>query len=127
MEYYFLINLCLALKFAGKKFASHLHSVDWRPFHPKYHFAVAILEDRFVDAEKLMRTPAVFQTVGESNFKTWPLLPEFRRTEQFQRAFKDLFKKDFAEQLVEDAAQQIKAEEPGPTNTTAPEVAKKGA
>ncbi len=115
-EYYFLINLCIALKFAGKEFTSRLNSVDWTSFHPKYHFAVAVLEDRFTEAEKLMRTPAVYETVGEFNFKTWPLLREFRKTDQFQRTFKAVFKKDFAEQIMEDAAQQIKAEQPGNTN-----------
>jgi len=50
MEYYFLINLCIARKFAGKEFTSRLNSVDWTPFHPKYHFAVAVLQDRFTAA-----------------------------------------------------------------------------
>jgi hypothetical protein len=83
IEYFYLVNLCIALKFAGKNFEERLHAIDWRPFHPKYHFAVAILEDRFEEAEKLMRTSAVQEEVSELHFKDWPLLREFRKTERF--------------------------------------------
>lgn len=73
MRYYFLLNRCIARKFSDKDFLDDLHSIDWSPFHPKYHFAVAVLEDRFKDAERLMRSQAVRDEVSEENFKEWPL------------------------------------------------------
>jgi hypothetical protein len=110
-KYYFLINRCIARKFAGKDFNDDLHSVDWTPFHPKYHFAVAILEDRFSDAERLMRSEVVKNEVGETNFKDWPLLREFRKTDLFTLAYKDMFGKDYNEQLLFDAAKEIEAQQ----------------
>ena len=110
-KYYFLLNRCIARKFSGKDFASDLHSIDWSPFHPKYHFAVAVLEDRFVDAEKLMRSEVVRDEVDEQNFKEWPLLREFRKTDLFLCAYKDFFGKDFNEQLLDDAAKEIEAQQ----------------
>lgn len=111
MKYYFLINRCIAMKHLGKPIHECLHSVDWRPFHPKYHFAIAILEDRYDDAEKLMRSPAVREEVTEQCFKEWPLLRDFRKTEVFQSAYRELFGKDYGEELIEEAEREIKAQQ----------------
>ena len=113
MEYYFHINLCIALKFGGKDFQKRLHSVNWKPLHPKYHFAVAVLEDRFDDAAKLMSTEAVREEVSEGALKEWPLLRSFRNTEQFQRSFKDIFGKEYAQQLIEDVKKEVTAADTG--------------
>lgn len=118
MKYYFLINRCIARKFSGKEFKEDLHSIDWRPFHPKYHFAVAVLEDRFEDAEMLMRTQAVKDEVTEEHFMEWPLLREFRKTDAFQSAYKDIFGKDFNEQLLDVASKQIEAQQGGELNAS---------
>ena len=113
MKYYFLLNRCIARKFSGKPITKYLHSVDWTPFHPKYHFAVAVLEDRVADAETLMRTQAVRDEVSEEYFKTWPLLRDFRNTEEFQRAFKDIFGKDYEDEILKEAEREIKAQQSG--------------
>lgn len=113
MKYYYLINRCIARKFSGKEFTEDLHSIDWSPFHPKYHFAVAVLEDRFEDAEKLMRSQAVKDEIMEEHFMEWPLFRDFRKTEAFQNAYKDIFGKDFNEQLFDEATKQIEAQQEG--------------
>ena len=110
-KYYFLINLCIALKFGGKDYLPRLHSVDWTPFHPKYHFAVAVLEDRYDDAEKLMRKQAVIDQFSEMNFKEWPLLREFRKTDQFRNAFQDIFHKDFELEMIQEVGQEMVSQE----------------
>jgi hypothetical protein len=110
-KYYFLLNRCIAKKFSGKSFVEDLHSIDWTPFHPKYHFAVAILEDRFDDAVILMRTKAVQDEVTEQHFKEWPLLKEFRKTDLFQSTFKDIFGKDYNKELLVEAEREIQAQQ----------------
>lgn len=102
-QYLFLVNLCIALKFQGKPFKDRLHRIDWEPFHPKFHLAVAVLEDRFDDATKLMRSPAVLDGVAEHDFKTWPLFHAFRKTADFESAFRDVFHKNLADELLQDA------------------------
>lgn len=111
MKYYFLLNRCIARKFSGKNFRDDLHSINWSPFHPKYHFAVAVLEDRFEDAEKLMRSQAVRDEVAEEHFMDWPLFRDFRKTKFFQSAYKDIFGKDFNQQLFDEASKQIEAQQ----------------
>ncbi|MCK9394278.1 MAG: hypothetical protein M0Q44_01650 [Methylobacter sp.] len=111
MKYYFLINRCIAMKHLGKSIHECLHSVDWRPFHPKYNFAVAILEERYDEAEKLMRSTAVREEVTEQCFKEWPLLRDFRKTEAFQSAYKEIFGKDYGEELIEEVEREIKAQQ----------------
>ncbi|HEY2712253.1 MAG TPA: hypothetical protein VGI60_07045 [Chthoniobacterales bacterium] len=110
----FLINLCIALKFGGKDYTAKLNSIDWSPYHPKFHLAVAVLEDRFADAVTLMRSPAVLQAVTEHHFKSWPLLKEFRKTPEFEETFRQIFNKDFTTELLQDAAAEIKEEEKSP-------------
>ena len=104
------------MKYSGKPIHEYLHSVDWRPFHPKYHFAIAILEDRYDDAEKLMRSPSVRDEITEEGFKEWPLLRDFRKTEIFQNTYKELFGKDYGEELIEEAEREIKAQQDGELN-----------
>jgi hypothetical protein len=106
-KYYFLLNRCIALKFRGKAIDEFLHSIDWAPFHPKYHFAVAVLEDRFADAESLMKTQAVQSEITEEFFKTWPLLREFRKSVEFQRAFEDIFGKSYGDELLQEVEREI--------------------
>ena len=120
MEYYWLINLCIALKFGGKNYSNRLHSVNWSPFHPKYHFAVAVLEDRFDDADQLMRSTAVQAEITEKEFKEWPLLREFRNTDAFRESFKHIFNKDYVDQLLRDAKEQIKALQSNGTDQAGP-------
>jgi len=111
LKYYFLLNRCIAKKFSGKEFKDELHSVDWSPFHPKYHFAVAVLEGRFEDAEKLMKSQAVREELTEEDFKEWPLLKEFRKTDRFLHAYKAIYEKDFNEELLLDAELEIQAQQ----------------
>ncbi len=120
-KFYYLLNRCIARKFSGEDFSADLHSIDWTPFHPKYHFAVAVLEDRFEDAEKLMRSEVVRDEVGETNFKQWPLLREFRKSDLFLRAYKDIFDKDYNEQLLDEAAKEIEAQQVGGLNVSSAE------
>ena len=110
-KYYSLINLCIALKFSGKNFADELHSIDWNPMHPKYHFAVAILEDRFDDATQLMKSETVLNAIPKESFLYWPLLKAFRETPQFIQAFNELFSSDDQDKLFQEARKQINAEQ----------------
>lgn len=110
-KYYSLLNLCIALKFSGKDFADALKSVDWEPMHPKYHFAVAVLEDRYDEAAELMKSEAVLKAIPKENFLNWPLLKAFRETPQFTQAFDELFSADDKEKLLEEAREQIDAEQ----------------
>lgn len=111
LKYYATINLCIALKFSDQDMSNVLGTIDWTPFHPKYHFAVAILEDRFSDAAELMRTEAVRNKVDQDDLLNWPLLREFRKSREFQDAFSELYGKQVADKLLEQARDEIKGQQ----------------
>ena len=119
---YFLLNRCISRKFSGQDYITDLRSEDWTPFHPKFQFAVAVLEDRFEDAEKLMRSEAVRNEIHETDFKEWPLLREFRKSELFLVAYKEIFSKDFNEQLLDDATKEMEAQQVSEFNDSSEEV-----
>ena len=110
IRYYFLINLCIALKFGGKDYISMLESENWSPFHPKYHLAVAVLKDDYDLAQQLMRSQAVLEQISEMQFKGWPLFRNFRATPQFEAAFREIFQKDIAAEIIQDAKKEIEAQ-----------------
>lgn len=109
-KYYFIINLCIAEKFQGKEITEIIKRVNWDPFHPKYHFAIAVLEKRFKEAAELMKQKIVYDEIGEENFKEWPLLRDFRQTDEFTTVFNEIFHKDFHKVLLEDVAKEIDKE-----------------
>lgn len=110
-QYYNLINYCIALKFAGKPFEDVLNRVQWNAFHPKYHFAIAVLEDRFDDAAKMMQSESVRASIGREDFLRWPLLREFRKTEAFQNAFGELFGQREQLEILQKAELELRAEQ----------------
>lgn len=112
IPYYFLINLCIAQKFSGADFRKRLYTVDWEPFHPKYHFALAVLEDNFSKATTLLRSEAVKHEVTEKNLREWPLLREFRKTQDFREIFKERFGKDYDAVTLSEAQKKIEDDPP---------------
>jgi hypothetical protein len=110
LKYYFLINLCIALKFGEKAYIAKLESENWTPFHPKYHLAVAVLKDDYDLAQQLMRSQAILEQIREPHFKSWPLFRSFRSTPQFEAAFREVFQKDIAAEIIQDAQKEIEAQ-----------------
>jgi hypothetical protein len=96
----FLINKCIALKSSGKtqECLEELSRVDWSSSITRFVLAVAVLRDEFEDAAKLMAQAARGEhAITERSLCEWPLFRDFRKTQQFQKAFKRIFKKDFTE------------------------------
>jgi hypothetical protein len=109
--YFYLINYCISLKFAGKQIKDVLGRVQWKVFHPKYHFAVAVLEDRFDDAAKLMLTESVRKSIDREQFLGWPLFREFRKTDAFQNAFGDIYGQNEQIEILRKAESDLRAEQ----------------
>ena len=107
IKYYNTINLCIALKFQGEPFDDEIGRVSWKPLHPKYQFAVAVLEDRYEDASSMMKSEAVRQQVDKDSILTWPLLREFRKTDEFKTAFKAIYGYEFEKELLEKTKESI--------------------
>ena len=100
-NYLFIINLCIAKKSLGKEINTSIKSVNWKPLHPKYQFAVALLQDRNADAAKLMCSEAVREQVDKNHLLTWPLLRDFRKTDVFASSFHEIYGYPFEQELLE--------------------------
>lgn len=68
---------------------------DWSATGLNFKLAVAVLEDDFSGAEKLMVEAAQTNYISEEDFISWPLFKEFRKSEEFKRAFEKAFGKDY--------------------------------
>src|SRR6202035_3213240 len=95
-QYFFaVINRAIAQKFGGKDYKSGLKGITWDAFHPKYKLALEVLNDDFGKAEKTMQNEAVKEAIGEDGFRSWPLFRKFRSTEEFARAYKEMFRRNY--------------------------------
>lgn len=91
------INRAQAYKWAGdsKKCRSILDEEDWSACGPQFHLAVAVLEDAHEKAAELMRSIGPNGVMKETQYQDWPLFREFRKTDAFALAYKEVFGRSF--------------------------------
>lgn len=107
-----VVNAAIALKFSGREEGAMrlLDATDWSATYRDFKLAVAVLQNDFDEAAKIMR--AIGRTgelVNEVNYHNWPLFHKFRETEQFQAAYLDIYGVSFSSKVVEEsqAARQV--------------------
>lgn len=110
MHYYHILNLCIALKEQGKDFSTILKRIDWSPFHPKFHFAISALNGEHGKTLELMKLDAVNESVAEDGFRTWPILKHFRETLEFKEAYKEIYSKDFEQELISETERELRSQ-----------------
>lgn len=60
---------------------------NWDDHEPEFRFAVAVLREEWTEAVALMEQCVREDQVDRTEFENWPLLKDFRETDQFQNAF----------------------------------------
>ena len=63
-----------------------------------------MLKNEYPKAEALMLTMNGKEPIDEQGFRTWPLFLEFRETENFARAYKKIYKKDYEPIILDEIA-----------------------
>jgi hypothetical protein len=90
-----IINLAQAHKWLGdEKGCREVLRGDWSAAEAAFTLAIAVLEDDFVRAEQLMLRVGGKEEIVQQAFLDWPLFREFRKSEQFARAFERLYVMD---------------------------------
>ena len=91
------LNLAQAYKWNGekKKCDEILASRDFSALSDKYKLAYAVLKDDFHEAVKIMKKIGKSGEIPEAEYKLWPIFREFRKKPAFEKAYKEIFKKDF--------------------------------
>lgn len=114
----FLINLAIAYKWGGEasKSMELLNSVDWSACSPKFLIAEAALREDFKAAAKIMSGVPI-EAISDYNYRTWPVFRDFRKSPEFSKTYKLMFKEDFMPQLVSESLDSTVASGTPPTTT----------
>jgi len=102
------VNLALAHKWSGQNDSSLkiLESLDWSACAAKFQLAVNVIREEFTAAAEQVRTIGSEGEVTEAAYQEWPLFKEFRKSDEFQAAFRHVFGRDFVLQ------EQVKGDDP---------------
>lgn len=99
------VNHAQALLWAGRKKEAldFLNKFDWSATIRDFQLAVAVLREDYEAAGELMRK------IGEqgeivvcAGYIDWPIFREFRKSEQFRKAFKDVYNVQFEDEATQE-------------------------
>lgn len=112
------INLCIALKASGnQRYKELIKTLDWSSSLPEFKLAVAVLLDDSVAAVGWMKKVGKEgELLNEVAYYSWPLFRDFRLTQDFLKAFEEIYERPFAEL----AGQAIDAEMKAPLPERSP-------
>lgn len=87
------LNLAQAYKWSGEaeRCAKTVAGEDWSATNTDLRIAVAVLNDDFKHAAKLMHELGDGSEIGPNGYKEWPIFQEFRNSPEFAAAYKDIF------------------------------------
>ena len=93
-----LVNLAQSNKWLGEPETCNeiLDKEDWSSCSEKFKLGVAVLHDDFDEAVNIMKRIGPEGEVTEADYKTWPLFQEFRKSEQLESTFEEIFGKPFS-------------------------------
>jgi hypothetical protein len=92
-----IINLAQALKHdnQNEKCKEILDSDDWSSCELDFQICLDVLADDFAAAAEKMRKIGKEGSVGVVAYRDWPIFKDFRKTEKFLNAYRDVFGKDY--------------------------------
>jgi len=96
-----IVNLAQAYKWRGEEERCRERlKGDWSAFEESFDLAIAVLKDDFASAERLMLRVGAHGDIVEQAFRDWPLFRRFRESEQFARAYAQLFGRSRQERVA---------------------------
>ena len=109
----YVINLCICLKHLRKKkeMSELIDSYDWSSSGNEFQLALRILKEKYDETEKIMENFHKEEPFPDHAYRTWPLFLEFRRTDNFKRAYKKIYKKDFEPDITEEEVRSLSKSE----------------
>ena len=101
---FIIINKAIAYKMLNneKQCKIIIDREDWS-IGNEFKLAKSILEDNFTEARKIMlKIGSEDELVNMFAYKNWPLFKSFRKTKEFQTAYKEVFNEDFLLEEIQD-------------------------
>lgn len=102
-----VVNYCIALKNMGKSgvMESILDSMDWSDTALDFELARLVLVDKYDEAAQAMeKIGSNGKFVDEGAYHSWPLFRSFVDTDQFKRAYEEIYGHPFITELKKIAA-----------------------
>lgn len=101
-----IINQAQCYKWIGDQARCEavLDEEDWSACSDDFQICQAVLRDEFDRAADLMRDIGDDGCVIEADYKSWPVFREFRKTDSFSVAFRDVFGHDPVEEVDTNAS-----------------------
>jgi hypothetical protein len=95
----FVLNRAQAYKWSNDDATCRkiLAAEDWSAVEDKFAMAVAVLKNDFAKAILCMKRVGDGDQVPKEAYKDWPIFREFRKTDEFQQSYKDLFGEQFGD------------------------------
>ena len=92
-----LINLAIAHKFSGDKGECErvLQEEDWSSCKDSFRLAVAVLQNQYDEAARVMNKIGSKGEVTRTDYSSWPLFKDFRQSKEFLQAYRSLFGEEF--------------------------------
>lgn len=96
-ELYLRVNLAISLKSQNRETEclEILNEVDWSALSNLFKMANLVLREQNDEAEELMRHIGQDGRPSKAEYANWPLFKWFRKTDQFKRAYEDVFGEPF--------------------------------
>ncbi|MBD2292222.1 hypothetical protein H6G06_01680 [Anabaena sphaerica FACHB-251] len=105
-----LVNRAIALKFGGEneKAVKVLSTVDWSATINEFKLAESVLLDRYDEAVCIMKKiNKEGEIIKEESYYDWPLFMDFRESQEFLTSYREIYNKDFIEELQKRQVRQI--------------------
>lgn len=93
MRIMMVVNIAQAQKWAGKNddCLKTLETVDWSALASKFKLAYFVLKDDFGKAAEAMINIGSSGEIQKHEYKDWPLFSQFRDTDEFKKAYQEVF------------------------------------
>lgn len=114
----FVVNRAQAYKWLGVADEARkiMDAEDWTASSDDFRMADLVLRDKFEDAGELMRKIGGSGDVSRMDYANWPLFREFRKSNEFADAFREVFGEPF-DGIANASKGGIDSEEGPATNT----------
>jgi hypothetical protein len=93
-----VLNQAQGYKWIGdQKIANEtIQKIDWSAIQTKYNLCRYVILNEFDEAVRCMKKIGIDDEMKPENYKEWPIFKEFRHSEAFLIAYREIFKEDFS-------------------------------
>lgn len=97
------VNAAIASKFSENNAAvmNYINSLDWTSSNKDFKLAIAVLEDKYADAARIMKEIGKNgDLIRQFSYHDWPLFHIFRDTPEFLNTYQEVYQVSFVRESV---------------------------